>query len=253
MPATPARAARDASLDDVTRDAGRAANEAKYTEFRMACDEGHAASCVALGEWWAMMRGDFARAADLYGPACLAQPPEPTACLQLGVLLAEGRPGVARAPEAAAAAFSRGCEAGSARACAEGGAALVRGARAGDDAPVARAGALFSAGCAGGGSTTHAHCCGLLAALALSPRTARALPPALTPPPAALAAHLERACAGEHAGSCLRLAGAVRRGELGFAADAARADALEVRALLWAGVGEKAAAAAVARKRAAHA
>jgi hypothetical protein len=39
-----------------------------------------------------MMRGDFARAADLYGGACVREPPDAQGCLQLGTLLAETYP-----------------------------------------------------------------------------------------------------------------------------------------------------------------
>ena len=247
MPLTPARASREQILETAARDAGRAANESKFTEFDLACTAGHVPSCVALGEWWAMMRGDFKRAADLYGSACMGAQPDAQGCLQLGALLAEGRPGVARSAGASAAAYARGCAAGSAQACADGGSAVLRGS--GGAAPaVVQAAALFSRGCDGGTSTTHASCCGLLAALALVEKTAAALEPehrdART-----VVARLERACGGEHANSCMRLARAYRVGALGLAVDDARADAFDERGLLWSGLSEAQARAAVRRKR----
>ena len=86
MPVSPSRAARELVAENEAMDAGRAANESKFTEFRMACDTGHPPSCAALGDWWAMMRGDFAQAAELYTPACLEHK-WPQACLNLGQML----------------------------------------------------------------------------------------------------------------------------------------------------------------------
>ena len=44
--ATPSRRARDAAAADAQRDAGRAANEAKYTSFLLGCEAGDA-GCYA--------------------------------------------------------------------------------------------------------------------------------------------------------------------------------------------------------------
>jgi TPR repeat protein len=265
---------REQSAEDVSRDSGRAANESKYTEFKMGCDEGNAAVCTALGEWWAMMRGDFVKAVDLYGPAC-ATGRVPQACLNLGQLMAEGRPGVSRDAEAASRALILGCELGSAQACAEGGALLVRasgrvvvggesgsggggGGGVGSDgvveyadvsptSPLARAALLFRRGCDSGTSTTHARNCGLLAALALSPRTAPALSPRV-PQNAEIIALLDRACAGEHAASCIRLASSYRSGLLGLEKDTDKANTIEIHALMLSGVGERQAKTAVETK-----
>ena len=270
MPVTPSRYMREQSAEDVSRDSGRAANESKYTEFKMGCDEGNAAVCTALGEWWAMMRGDFVKAVDLYGPAC-ATGRVPQACLNLGQLMAEGRPGVLRDAEAASRALILGCELGSAQACAEGGALLVRasgrvvggeiggsGGSGGSDkvleyadvspsSPLARAAILFRRGCDSGTSTTHARNCGLLAALALSPRTAPALAPRV-PENTEIIALLDRACAGEHAASCIRLASSYRSGLLGLEKDIDKANTIEIHALMLSGVGEKQAKIAVETK-----
>ena len=263
---------REQSAEDVSRDSGRAANESKYTEFKMGCDEGNAAVCTALGEWWAMMRGDFVKAVDLYGPAC-ATGRVPQACLNLGQLMAEGRPGVPRDAEAASRALILGCELGSAQACAEGGALLVRasgrvvvggegvvggGGSGGSDrvveyadvspaSPLARAALLFRRGCDSGTSTTHARNCGLLAALALSPRTAPVLTPRI-PQNAEIIALLDRACAGEHAASCIRLASSYRSGLLGLEKDTEKANMIEIHALMLSGVGERQAKNAVETK-----
>lgn len=262
MPVTPGRYMREQSAEDASRDAGRLANESKYTEFKMGCDEGNQFVCTALGEWWAMMRGDFVSAVNLYGPACVAGR-VPQACLNLGQLMTEGRPGVPRDAAAGGRALILGCEMGSAQACSEGGALLVRGIGVGaaptatdvvvslsPTGPIARAALLFRLGCDSGTSTTNAKNCGLLAALALSPRTAALAFGATSPGDAELVALLERACAGEHAPSCIRLAQSHRRGLLGLVKDETRADAREVHALMLSGVGEKAAKAAVETKNA---
>jgi TPR repeat protein len=88
MPVTPARQARDVERNEQKRAEGRMQNEAKYTEFRVNCDEGDAGACTSLGEWWAMMRKDFKQAMELYSPMCLERK-YPQACLNLGNLLGE--------------------------------------------------------------------------------------------------------------------------------------------------------------------
>jgi hypothetical protein len=86
MPTTPARQQREQEQESASREAGRVANESKYTEFRMGCDAGSAHACTALGEWWSVMRGDFAKAAELYTGACLEKRYS-QACLNLGIFL----------------------------------------------------------------------------------------------------------------------------------------------------------------------
>ena len=83
---TPSRRAREAEAEAASRAAGRAANEQKFTEFRLGCDAGEAHACTSLGEWFVLMRGDFARAAALYTTACLEKR-HPQACLNLGTML----------------------------------------------------------------------------------------------------------------------------------------------------------------------
>jgi TPR repeat protein len=89
MPATPARRMRELDTAESKREEGRRANEAKYTEFKLGCDEGQVSACNSLGEWWAIMRQDFEAAARLYTPACL-ESRHPQACLNLGQILGEG-------------------------------------------------------------------------------------------------------------------------------------------------------------------
>ena len=86
MPATPARAAREAEKNEQKREEGRMQNEAKYTEFRVNCNMGDAGACTSLGEWFAMLRQDFRQAMDLYTPMCLERK-YPQACLNMGNLL----------------------------------------------------------------------------------------------------------------------------------------------------------------------
>jgi TPR repeat protein len=85
---TPARHAREEAARLARMEEGRAASEAKYTEFRMNCDAGVVGACNALGEWFELMRHDAASAAALYTPACLEQR-YGQACLNLGRMLSE--------------------------------------------------------------------------------------------------------------------------------------------------------------------
>ena len=86
MPPTPSRLQREQEREQAARDEGRQANEAKFTEFKLGCDSGLAHACTSLGEWYSAMRGDFARAAELYTGPCLDQR-HPQACLNLGLIL----------------------------------------------------------------------------------------------------------------------------------------------------------------------
>ena len=86
MPATPSRQQREQEQEKASRDAGRLANESKFTEFRMGCDAGSAHACTSLGEWFSAMRADFPRAAALYTDACVEQR-HAQACLNLGMIL----------------------------------------------------------------------------------------------------------------------------------------------------------------------
>jgi hypothetical protein len=88
MPPTPSRALRDQAVEDASREAGRAANESKFTEFQMGCDAGSPHACTSLGEWWSTMRGDFVKASELYTDACLEKRYS-QACLNLGMILGE--------------------------------------------------------------------------------------------------------------------------------------------------------------------
>jgi hypothetical protein len=164
-----------------------------------------------------------------------------------------------------------GCSAGNADACSEAGKLALRGAsRAGAEpatapaaaAAVARADALFAAGCSvPEGTASNARCCGLRAALHLSPLLAPHLPPAARAAQAdgggQLQRWLELGCAGEHGASCLALAAAYR-GTVGSGVPGApalrlppcarTAFALEVKGLQWMGMTPTAAARAVEKK-----
>jgi TPR repeat protein len=88
MPTTPSRRARDQESELQSREAGRQANEMKYTEFQLGCSAGEAHACTSLGEWYSVMRSDFVKAAELYTEACLEKR-HPQACLNLGMFLCE--------------------------------------------------------------------------------------------------------------------------------------------------------------------
>ena len=110
---------------DTLREEGRSENEAKYTEFRLGCDGGNAAACNSLGEWFALMRQDFATAVGYYRSACFERR-YPQACLNYGLVVANGRGGVPISIPAAVDAFRLACDGGVADACGEGGRLLLR-------------------------------------------------------------------------------------------------------------------------------
>jgi TPR repeat protein len=119
-------------------------------------------------------------------------------------------------------------------------------------APVRAAQAHLERCCAAGESVSHAKCCGTLGALYLSPRFGAAPP---SGDPADAVRCLERACRGEQASACMRLAALHRGGrpDLGVAADPAAAAAFDRQGLVWAGMSERQAEAAVTRRRQAQA
>ena len=116
MPATPARQSREREKRTVDMDAKQAAMEGKFTEFSAGCEAGSVGACTSLGEWYSLMRQDFAKAATYYAPACLNSR-YPQACWNLGNMLASGRPGVRRDVSLAVQALGLACEAGNSEAC----------------------------------------------------------------------------------------------------------------------------------------
>jgi len=86
MPPTPARAARDVAAREAARREEDAANELKFTEFKLNCDAGVVGACSALGEWYELLRRDAVSAAALYAPACLERG-YAQACWNLGKML----------------------------------------------------------------------------------------------------------------------------------------------------------------------
>ena len=66
---TPARAERERLRAGALQ---RKLNEEKFTEFRLACGEGDGTACNSLGEWWATMRGDYARSMAIFADNCAA-------------------------------------------------------------------------------------------------------------------------------------------------------------------------------------
>eukprot|EP00500_Bicosoecida_sp_ms1_P001059 CAMPEP_0203810076 /NCGR_PEP_ID=MMETSP0115-20131106/2713_1 /ASSEMBLY_ACC=CAM_ASM_000227 /TAXON_ID=33651 /ORGANISM="Bicosoecid sp, Strain ms1" /LENGTH=242 /DNA_ID=CAMNT_0050718853 /DNA_START=54 /DNA_END=778 /DNA_ORIENTATION=+ len=204
MPAamtTPSRAARErrkaAELEEQIKGE-------KFVEFRLACDDGDATGCHSLGEWWALVKEDFGKAADLYRTNCLERRHGPS-CYNMGRLHANGR-GVERSAPATLEFFARGCEAGTADACQYGALLLSTGKHVPEDKP--RAARMLERGC--NELTGGAQCCAKLGVLRLqgdeAAGVARDLP---------LAARLfRRACVdARHAPSCSNLAVMTHRGE----------------------------------------
>jgi TPR repeat protein len=260
---TPARHEREAAKVDKEKDVGRLQNEAKFTEFDMACSGGQVSACNSLGEWYALMRSDFARSAELYASACV-EGGHAQACLNLGKLLVAGREGVPADAPRALDSFRRGCVAGNGDACSHAGRELLRlsalPGKGADGGLVVAAEGMLRRGCTGGEGTAHAACCGTLAAVHLSTRAAGAA----TLPPAdgeALLSWLHSACTrGEHVPSCARLASLHRRGGalspagssaggLRLPPDSAKADSYEKQGLMWQGLTEARAEREMAKRR----
>lgn len=86
---TPSRAARDrakaAALEEQIKGE-------KFVEFRLACDDSDATGCHSLGEWWAVIKEDFEKAADIYRVNCLERKHGPS-CYNLGRFHGEFRDG----------------------------------------------------------------------------------------------------------------------------------------------------------------
>jgi TPR repeat protein len=140
MPVTPARAAREKEKSEQKREEGRLANEAKYSEFKIHCDNGVVGACNALGEWFAMMREDFKQALDLYKPACLEHK-HPQACYNMGNLLILGKGAVPKDVPMAVKAWETGCREGNADSCVESARVLMKDALVKFDAADPSAGA----------------------------------------------------------------------------------------------------------------
>ena len=64
---TPARRERERLKADALQ---RRLNEEKYTEFRVACDEGDPTACNSLGEWWSALRGDYNKSLAVFRANC---------------------------------------------------------------------------------------------------------------------------------------------------------------------------------------
>lgn len=58
----------------------------KFHNFSMACEnENSPTACHSLGEWWAVVKQDFEKAASVYHENC-HQRNHPSSCLNLGLL-----------------------------------------------------------------------------------------------------------------------------------------------------------------------
>lgn len=77
---TPARARREkykaATLEEQIK-------SEKYVEFRLACEDGEPTGCHSLGEWFGVVKGDFATAVKLYTENCLERKHGPS-CYNMG-------------------------------------------------------------------------------------------------------------------------------------------------------------------------
>lgn len=61
-------------------------NERKFLEFSMGCDAGDVTACHSLGEWYSVMRSDYAKSIEIYRPNCETHK-HAASCLNLGILL----------------------------------------------------------------------------------------------------------------------------------------------------------------------
>jgi hypothetical protein len=82
---TPARRKREMDKADEEQ---RRIDEEKYVGFSVACnnDDGH--GCQSLAEWYALLRGDYGKAADIYKANC-AERRYANSCFNLGILYGE--------------------------------------------------------------------------------------------------------------------------------------------------------------------
>jgi TPR repeat protein len=154
------------------------------------CQKGHAGSCGAEGALFASGKGglarDEAKARELLGKACDAS--DAKSCVNLGVLLAQGRGG-ARDLAGAAKDFERGCQNGDAKGCGALGAMYRSGEGVAKDAK--RAGRLLGQGCDGGDDGA----CGALGKMTLDGE-------GVAKDEQKAADLLKRACDGSQASAC---------------------------------------------------
>ncbi|KAA0151834.1 hypothetical protein FNF29_04240 [Cafeteria roenbergensis] len=102
---TPARRKRDLAKSDAEQ---RRIDEEKYVGFSVACNNDEANACHSLGEWYAVLRANFSKAAELYRPNCLERG-YANSCFNLGLLFGAGK-GVQKDRTAALELFERGFE-----------------------------------------------------------------------------------------------------------------------------------------------
>lgn len=280
MPPTPARHARELEQEQKARDTARKANEDKYTEFYMGCEAGSASACTSLGEWWAIMRNDFTKAAELYTTACIKDR-FPQACLNLGNILSAGR-GPIQANEAQAVqVYGIGCQEGNTDSCIEAAKLILRDVsrsnQASPESSSETSKMLFESmklhkiliaenflrnACDEGNSVSNAKGCGLLSTMYLSPTFGPILKKAveddhIPKPEVKVMQWLHKACEGEHANSCMALANIYRHGSKkaghdylrGVKVDLDKAYQYEKQALVWAGMSESQAEKHIAQRK----
>lgn len=84
--------------------------------FRTGCeDEGDPTACYSLGEWYAVMTGDYQKASELYRTSCDGG--HANACFSLGLLYLKGLGGLERSREKALALWDKACGFRHDRAC----------------------------------------------------------------------------------------------------------------------------------------
>lgn len=157
------------------------------------CAKGHAGSCGAAGTLYGFGGGglskDDAKARELLGKSCDGG--DAKGCVNLGVLVAQGRGG-GKDAALAAQSFQQGCNDGEAMGCRL--AAVAHREGAGVTKDDARAAALFQKGCDGGDHES----CGTLGKMTLDGA-------GVSKDVAKAAELLKRACDGNQAASCNEL------------------------------------------------
>ncbi|CAE7945712.1 hypothetical protein FNF29_08375 [Cafeteria roenbergensis] len=143
---TPARRKRDLAKSDAEQ---RRIDEEKYVGFSVACNNDEANACHSLGEWYAVLRANFSKAAELYRPNCLERG-YANSCFNLGLLFGAGK-GVQKDRTAALELFERGCELGNGDACDLAGRSLLEAAARAESADSPAEGAAKPDATRGGG------------------------------------------------------------------------------------------------------
>eukprot|EP00939_MAST-03C_sp_MAST-3C-sp1_P001109 g1109.t1 len=123
--------------------------EEKLIVFRSGCeDEGDPTACYSLGEWYAVVKKDYAKAASLYADSC-NRGQHANACFSLGLLYLKGLGGLRKSKKTTVGLWKKACALKHDRACHMSAEMLAAG-RGGVQRDLAAARVMREAACARG-------------------------------------------------------------------------------------------------------